>query len=82
VAREEAQNQLREARAEAERLLADACASREAKRRELAAQMVALRNAMDVVRDSLNRIITEGGPAREAIDLRELTDLGQRQRRF
>jgi chromosome segregation ATPase len=82
VAREEAQNQLSEARAQAERLLAEACASRDAQRRQLAAQMASLRDAMDVVRESLDRIISEGRPGREAIDLRELTDLGQRQRRF
>jgi DNA repair exonuclease SbcCD ATPase subunit len=85
VAREEAQNQLHEARAEAERVLADACASRDQMvkvREELTAQLVSLRDAMDVIRDSLNRFISEGGPAREAIDLRELTDLGQRQRRI
>jgi hypothetical protein len=85
VAREEAQSQLREARTEAERVLADACASRDRilkVRQELAAELVSLRNAMDAIRDSLNRFIAEGGPAREAIDLRELTDLGQRQRRI
>jgi hypothetical protein len=62
--------------------LADACASLSAQRRELAAQVVSLRQAMDVVRNSLDGIVSEGSPTREAIDLRELTDLGPRQRRF
>jgi DNA repair exonuclease SbcCD ATPase subunit len=83
VLREEAQNQLSEARAEVERILGEACAARDAQvavRQELGPEMVALRKAMDVVRESLNRFLNNGGPAREAIDLRELADHGQRQR--